>query len=195
MPDFSLKPGSNAYCAGAGEDISFDLALHARGVAVTCFDPTPRAVEYVRTHDPGPPFSFHAFGWWDSDGSIEFYEPKNPQHVSYSITNIQETSEYFMAEVKTVRSTMEMLGDAHVNMIKMDIEGAERRVVVQMFQDDVKPEALLVELDGSRSLPSAREFVRQIVDSGYRLLKIEGWNYSFALESKLESELSSSGNR
>jgi len=47
VPKSVLTPAAVAYCAGAGEDITFDLALLEHGLRVTTFDPTPRAVSYV----------------------------------------------------------------------------------------------------------------------------------------------------
>jgi len=44
-----MRPGDTAICCGAGEDISFDVALNARyGMRVLCVDPTARAVQHVR---------------------------------------------------------------------------------------------------------------------------------------------------
>jgi hypothetical protein len=43
-----LGPRQVALCAGAGEDISFDVALNANfGMRVLCVDPTPRAIAHV----------------------------------------------------------------------------------------------------------------------------------------------------
>lgn len=62
LPRDAVTSGAVAYCAGAGEDISFDLALHEAGVRVTTFDPTPRAIAYVTEMNPGPPFRFLPIG-------------------------------------------------------------------------------------------------------------------------------------
>lgn len=49
VPVGILDHSSVCYCAGVGEDVSFDLALIKKfGCEVLAFDPTPRAIEYVR---------------------------------------------------------------------------------------------------------------------------------------------------
>src|SRR5690348_3239944 len=47
VPKSALKPGAVAVCAGAGEDVTFDVELNNKGLLVYCLDPTPRAVEHV----------------------------------------------------------------------------------------------------------------------------------------------------
>lgn len=43
-----LGPRQVALCAGAGEDVSFDVALNVKfGIRVLCADPTPRAIAHV----------------------------------------------------------------------------------------------------------------------------------------------------
>ena len=50
--DHSLTADSLCYCAGAGEDISFECALVERyGCRVRIIDPTPRATQHF--HDAG----------------------------------------------------------------------------------------------------------------------------------------------
>ncbi|HEX4392055.1 MAG TPA: hypothetical protein VH084_11015 [Mycobacterium sp.] len=50
LPEFILRPGAVAFCVGAGEDISFDLALRDREMRVVTIDPTP--VSYVEAVGP-----------------------------------------------------------------------------------------------------------------------------------------------
>src|SRR5207237_663628 len=49
VPRDGLGPRSVCYCAGVGDDSSFDLALaETVGAGAVSLDPTPRAVAYVR---------------------------------------------------------------------------------------------------------------------------------------------------
>lgn len=52
VPKAVVRPRAIAYCAGAGEDISFDLELHRRGLTVVTIDPTPRAIAHVDSVQP-----------------------------------------------------------------------------------------------------------------------------------------------
>lgn len=179
IPSSVVHPGAVAYSAGVGDDISFDLALHEAGVRVTAFDPTPRAIEFMKGAHPGEPFRFVPVGWWDCAETVRFYAPENPSHISHSIVNLQHTVEFFEADVDTVSSFMEKLEDPDLDIVKMDIEGAETRVIREMFTSEVFPRTLLVEFDGLKSLRAVRNFVNFIKRHGYSLVKIEGWNYSF----------------
>lgn len=54
VPISVLSESSICYCAGVGEDITFDLALiDTFGCDVFAFDPTPRAVRHVNQHAAG----------------------------------------------------------------------------------------------------------------------------------------------
>src|SRR5437899_2285157 len=78
IPSSVIQPGTVAYCAGAGEDISFDVALYERGCRVVTFDPTPRAIEYVRRTGPRDKrFHFVPVGWWDEDTDLPFFAPRD----------------------------------------------------------------------------------------------------------------------
>ncbi len=181
VPESSIKPGAVAYCAGAGEDITFDLALLDRGCRVTTFDPTPRAIEHVRRSAPVEPgFRFEPVGWWDADDEIRFYAPRNSSHVSHSALNLQGTSEFFTAPVRRVDHLMAELGDDHVDLIKMDIEGAELRVIPALLRHGPLPDVLCVEFDQPQPLRSLVETVRALQDAGYDLNEIERWNFTFS---------------
>lgn len=180
VPLSALHPGSVAYCAGAGEDISFDVALHDRGLRVVTLDPTPRAVSYVSATAPKDGcFVFVPTGIWDEATSLRFYAPRDPAHVSHSIVNHQHTEDYFVAEVRPLRMLMNELGDEEIDILKLDIEGAEHRVIESILDDGVYPRVVCVEFDQPCSIRSVIETVRRLQRSRYRLQKIDWWNYTF----------------
>lgn len=180
VPSSAVRPDAVAYCAGAGEDISFDLELHQRGCQVTTFDPTPRAVNFVRTNAPTDErFRFVPVGWWGEDTALRFYGPKNPSHVSHSVLNLQGTSSFFTARVKPVQALMAELGDDHVDLIKMDIEGAEYSVIDSLLRDGPLPHVLCIEFDQPQPPRKTIGAVRRLRAVGYSLAHIDRWNYTF----------------
>jgi FkbM family methyltransferase len=181
VPRGVLRPGAVAYCAGAGEDITFDLALLDRGLRVTTFDPTPRAISYVATTAPGSTnFRFRAVGWWNAQTNLRFYAPRNPAHVSHSVVNLQSTHEYFTAAVAPVHILAEQLGDEVVDLIKMDIEGAEYAVLDSLIESGPLPKALCVEFDQPQPVRRTLAAIRKLQAAGFSLRRIEGWNYTFS---------------
>jgi FkbM family methyltransferase len=181
VPDTGLLAGHVAYCAGAGEDTTFDTALLERGLWVTTFDPTPRAIAHVRATMPNSPrFRFEPIGWWDSSTELRFYAPTNPAHVSHSALNLQRTGEYFIAPVAPVHVLARRLGDDDtVHLIKMDIEGAEYRVIDSLLEFGPLPEILCVEFDQPQPVRKTVAAVRRLQRAGFELNYIDRWNYTF----------------
>jgi FkbM family methyltransferase len=185
LPEFVLRPGAVAYCAGAGDDISFDLALHDRGMRVVTIDPTPRAVSHANVVAPkSDRFAFVPVGLWDTVTELKFYYPRNLEHVNYSILNLQRTSEYFTAEVKTLRKLMDDLGDNYIDVLKLDIEGAAPRVIESFIADGVRPVVVCVEFDQPVPFRTVLRSTRLLQQSGYRLVHIELWNYTLVSATK-----------
>ena len=182
VPEFIVRPGAVAYCVGAGEDISFDLALHDRGMRVVTIDPTPRAAAHVQAAaPPSDRFAFVPVGVWDEPAELKFYYPRDPAVAACSILNLQRTSEFFTAKVDTLRNLMDDLGDNHIDVLKVDIEGAEHRVIESFIADGIRPTVIAVEFDQPVPVRTVLRSVRLIQQSGYRLVRTEFWNYTFVL--------------
>ena len=66
-----LGPDSIVYSVGLGEDISFDLALiEQTGAQVHGFDPTPRAIAWVKSQELPETFTLHELGLGGKDGEL-----------------------------------------------------------------------------------------------------------------------------
>jgi FkbM family methyltransferase len=177
IPSGHLNQESICYCAGAGEDITFDLGLIRRyGCHVWTIDPTPRAAAHVTLQDPPPRLHFVPLGLAYSSGSYKFFAPANPEHVSHSIKNLQRTNDYFTAQCVTVKELQQRLGHDHVDLVKLDIEGAEHDVVGRMISDEVRPPILCLEFDQPCPIRQVRSTLRKMQAVGYRIAKIEGLN-------------------
>ncbi len=188
VPSAVLSAGQVCYCIGAGEDISFDLSLAREfKCEVHTFDPTPRAIQYVSAMLGEVPSNlmFHEWGVWTQDGNVRFYAPKNDQHVSHSIVNLQQTSHYFDAECKRVRTIMTELNHAVLTLLKLDIEGAEYEVIGSLLNDGIRPAVVAVEFDEIHSPQDAqadariRKTAAQLIDAGYELVSVDGADYTF----------------
>ncbi len=169
------------YCGGVGEDLTFDLGLIDRfGCMVRAFDPTPRAIAYAASEAGAEPrFRFLPVGLWSEDTTLRFFAPRNPAHVSHSVVNLQRTDEYFEAACRSLPSLMRELGDDRFDLLKIDIEGAEHRVVRSMLEAGLRPDVLCMEIDQPVRARTLWRTVRRIRSAGYTLVAVDHWNLTF----------------
>jgi len=173
---------SVCYSGGVGEDTTFDEELIERtGCSVEAFDPTPRAVAHAATVVARHPrFHFMPVGLWSEDTCVDFFAPANPAHVSHSITNLQGTTETMRVEVRRLSSVMKELGHDHLDVLKLDIEGAEHVVIESMLADEIHPAVLCVEFDQPVKVKALRATLASLNAAGYTLAATDDWNYTFA---------------
>lgn len=185
-----ISRDSVVYSFGIGEDISFDLALIDRfGVMVHGFDPTPRSIEWVKKQGPGgngvpAGFVLHEFGIADRDGVISFFAPDNPAHVSHTVVAGATRGREISVPVRRLTTIMRVLGHDRIDLLKMDIEGAEYAVVDDLLKERVPIRQLLIEFH--HRFPQvgngATERALESLDAaGYKLFCISGSaeEYSF----------------
>lgn len=182
MPGDLLGPDSVCYCVGCGEDISFDLGLIERfDCHVWGFDPTPRAVEYV-AHVAGdhPRYHFASIGVWDQKERLRFFEPANPDHVSHSALNLQGTDRFIVVDVESLAALMEERGHERLDLLKIDVEGAEYRILQHVVDQRLSVGVLLVEYDECFSpldadwLSRIRDSIAMLADFGFELVAVRG---------------------
>lgn len=139
------------------------------GVTIHGFDPTPTAAEYVAERRSVPPllteqFKFAALGVWDSDCIMRFYEPKTRGWVgSYSALNLQGTERYIEVPCRTLSTLMRQHGHDHIDLLKMDIEGAEYRVIGSVLDNAIPVHWLCVEFDQPVPLATTRKMIRRLI--------------------------------
>jgi FkbM family methyltransferase len=143
-----LNKDSIVYSFGVGEDASFDIALIEKyGLTIHAFDPTPRSIEWVKRQNFPPNFVMHTYGIANFDGKAFFYPPENPEHVSHTILRRVETqNNAITVPVKRLSTIMRELGHDHIDVLKMDVEGAEYNVIEDMKYSKIRPKQILVEL-------------------------------------------------
>jgi FkbM family methyltransferase len=182
-----LSRESVVYSCGVGEDISFDLELIRRfGVTVHAFDPTPRTVQWLRTQAVPKQFIFHEYGIADRDGRTRFFPPEDPSHVSHSMVRRKTVTGDIEVPVYRLTTIMNMLGHGSIDVLKMDVEGAEYAVLRDMLTSGICVRQLLVEFHHrwpEIGLDRTREAIRDLNQAGYRIFDISpnGEEYSFLL--------------
>jgi FkbM family methyltransferase len=181
IPEDLVPAGGAAYCAGVGTDISFDLALIERyGCEIWAFDPTPAVIEWVARQRTPTRWHFEPVGLWDRTGVIRFYVPAAEDHISLSATNAQGTTRSIEGPVESLDAIMNRLGHRHLDLLKMDIEGAEGPVLRSMLAAGIFPSVVCVEFDQPEAPWVVARRIRDVLDAGYELNKVERWNYTFS---------------
>ena len=190
LPVDLLREDWICYAGGVGEDITFDLGVTERfGCEVFAFDPTPRAIAHAEAQARDRRgFHFISAGLWSHDTTLRFYAPRDPAHVSHSIANLQETESYFEAPCRSLASLMAELGHSRIDLLKIDIEGAEHEVVRSMLAEGIRPTVLCMEIDQPAPLRKIASTMGRIRRAGYRLVSVDGWNFTFVLQETLPAK-------
>jgi FkbM family methyltransferase len=180
-----LSASSVVYSMGVGEDISFDLALIEHfGLELHAFDPTPRSIEWLQRQTAPREFSFHEYGVADFDGNCAFLPPENPAHVSHSIVGQESSRPAIEVPVHRLGTIMKMLGHKHIDLLKMDIEGAEYGVLADMLAHRIQVRQLLVEFHHRWpriGIEKTRQAIHELNVAGYGIFSVStsGEEYSF----------------
>lgn len=171
---------------GLGEDISFDTELIERfNLKVHGFDPTPKSIDWIESQDLSNNFILHKTGLADFNGTIDFNPPDDPSHVSHTILERSTTNSFSIkAPVKNISTIVSELGLDEIDIIKMDIEGAEYSVITDFVSTNVRPKQLLIEFHHrfpGVGVSKTADAVNEIRAMGYRLFCISprGEEYSF----------------
>jgi FkbM family methyltransferase len=170
-----LSPASVIYSFGIGDDLSFEQDLIDRfGLTVHAFDPTPQSLAWVRLQNLPQNLVVHEFGVADYDGVAQFAPPPK-DWVSFSMARTLPRAGFIDAPVRRLSTIMADLGHSHLDLLKMDIEGAEYRAVPDVLSSGIRPAQIMVEFHhrisgiGHRKTRGA---IRLLVQAGYRVIDV-----------------------
>jgi len=168
---------STVISAGLGLDASFDVEFCSKYRAtVFLLDPTPQSVShfeeirqkfgrkrscgylegfnqpvesYELTKVFNSNFQLIPKAIWDKTGLVEFFSPSNPNHVSFSITNLQKTSESIMVPAISYPDLLHLIDKSadEIKLLKLDVEGAATEVLLSILSNGFRPKQILVEFE------------------------------------------------
>jgi FkbM family methyltransferase len=200
IPGNFLNENSVCYCIGAGIDISFDTELVVKYKSkVFIFDPMPegknhynalkealangktltvgadqlRPFKYRITNKEFDTIQYLELGIWDEATKVKFYEPTRENYASHSILNLQNSEKYIEASVDRISNVMKRLGHNSIDLVKIEIEGAEYRVIETIVEDKIDIKIIVVEYDEIRNhsnfsyLWRIKKSTRLLLNSGY----------------------------
>ena len=130
-----------------------------------------------------------------SNERIKFYPPLNQVNVSHSISNFQDyyskSDEFIEVSSSTVKDIVENNSLKHIDIIKLDIEGAETQVIPNMLKSKIYPDQILVEFDelNIMSIKALNKIFLIIINlflNGYKSIEINNYpNFLFVKKSYL----------
>jgi FkbM family methyltransferase len=199
IPATYLSDSSICYCVGAGTDISLDTELVTRFKAhVVIFDPMPYALahfndlvsntkahksftadnkeqgyQYRISTEELSTIIYCATGIWNEKKLVKFYLPVKETYAGHSITNLQNTEEYIEAPVDKLVNIMREQGHQQIDLLKIEIEGAEYTVIDNVLADKIDVRIILVEFDEFHHRKGLARLaaIRRIEQSSQKLIK------------------------
>jgi FkbM family methyltransferase len=207
IPSQLINERSICYLVGAGEDISFDVEVASRfHCRVYIFDPTPKAKVHfemlVNSAITGTPFhinnnpahaykinkevtthlKFYGIGIWTEKNILKFFSPQDDTHISHSISNLQQTNSYFEAQVERLSDIMHINHHERLDIVKLDIEGAEYEVIDSILQDNLFINVLCVEfhlLKNKGGFKLIQSTVSKLEKNNFLVIAKEGLDFTF----------------
>lgn len=216
IPQNFLNEKSIYYGVGAGEDISFDVGIvNQYNCQAHIFDPTPRAIKHFdllskntaaglptpansnpkNTYSVSPQklelLKFYPVGLWNEDTTLKFFSPADESGVSHSAVNLQRTEKYFEAKVKQLPTIMQECGHDRIDLLKLDIEGAEYQVIENIVAHQIIIGVLCIEFDetarnnfDSKYISRIQGAIDSLLGMGYLGVFIdEDFNFTFVHKS------------
>lgn len=175
VADILLDKDSIIYSVGIGEDISFDKAINSKyGCKVFMFDPTPKSIKWVSNLNLNNQFVFHEYGLYNETCQKTFYLPKKSEHISGSLVqNLNVNSnDSFLVNLLTIEDISKIYGHSKIDVLKIDIEGAEYDVLDSILNSKLEITQILIEFH-SRFLSNGIELTKTAVgklhNSGYKI--------------------------
>lgn len=173
IPDNFLNKNSICYLVGAGDDISFDIELKKRyDSQIIIIDPTPASKEHflkikesMQKNEPPPKVHadpnyiykispeklnemvFVEKGVWTENTVLKFHDPEIGGYVSQSVFLFKDSKKVMELPVDRLSNLMKSLNHDKVDLVKLEIEGAEYTVIDTILEDKIDVKAILVEFD------------------------------------------------
>lgn len=167
-----LEPSWICYMVGAGGDVAVDVDLiRGYGVTVRSFDPVESYVTRAREEAAEHP-QFHAYhaGIALEDGPIRMQTTHHPGSQSVSAAQLYDTHDFVELPGRSLPSLMTEFGDQRIDLLKVDIEGAEYQVVPHLDLQALGVKVFSVQLHHNGSVGQAASLVAGVRDQGFDLV-------------------------
>ncbi|HEX7720375.1 MAG TPA: FkbM family methyltransferase, partial [Woeseiaceae bacterium] len=150
------------------------------GVDVYAFDPTPSTNDWLAARKLPENFRFYPWAVAAQNGSLQLYPrlKKDGSRSKVMYTMIDDgasEAEAINVPAVSLPAIAKRLGHRQVDLLKMDIEGAEYEVLDNLLQSAVQPKQLLVEFHHRFSgigPERTSAMIARLEKNGYRLIAV-----------------------
>jgi FkbM family methyltransferase len=193
-PNFVYRPDLSADAvvidAGCSYEADFSVCLIRRhGVRAFGVDPTRKhaaALGALETQHPGR-FQHVPWAIAATDGALTFHESRVNESGSLftdHINVVQDETTSYDVEAVTLATLLKRIGVETVEILKLDLEGAEYELFERMTADDLRPfQQLFVEFHHHAVShfrdADTRRVVGRISGFGFRAFSVDDHNYLF----------------
>ena len=123
-------------------------------------------------------------GLWKEETELKFYKQNNENYVSQSLVENMFGNNSDIVKVNTIRNIMEEHCHDKIDLLKLDIEGAEIEVLNKMLDDEIYPKYLLIEFDLLLKNKDPKNTTKQLIErmitkENYKILKNDNLNITF----------------
>lgn len=131
---------------------------------------------------------------WHEETTLKFFLPPNRNDISHSIINYQNKyaseGEHITVQSLPFDELLKKYEIKNLPLVKLDIEGAEREVLLDMMTKRIFPDQILVELDeltvpSRRSAARVREIHAALLHNNYQLVSLDEPNNALYVHSSM----------
>lgn len=179
-----LHSDSVAYSFGVGNDITFDLDMIRRfGLTVHGFDPSPLAIKWLDTQRTSSNYIFHPWGLGSQDASAELFAPISGGMYSLHSEHMSGELVKTRASIRRLATIAKELGTKVIDILKIDIEGAELDILPDIIESAVPIRQLVLEFHhriGIGTLDTTVDSVNRLRGSGFQLFHVAETSSEFS---------------
>lgn len=164
-----IAEDSIVYSFGIGADVTWDLGVIERyGCEVWGFDPAPEAGEHVReVAGDESRLHFECLALWNADGHVPMWRSDDPSAMTLSGVNMHQQPTAVDVVARRLSTLMADHGHERIDILKVDVEGAEYDVIEPREVAAAGVEVVMIELHHTRPPHVARRLLGGFSALGY----------------------------
>ncbi|MFT5259771.1 MAG: FkbM family methyltransferase [Saprospiraceae bacterium] len=186
-PLYSAFPnkGGLIYSFGVGNNLSWELELLENYPAqIFTYDPTPASIDWVASQLLPEGLNFSPIGLADFCGDVNFFIPRREGRFNYSVVKRggKYPNQTIACQVQDLATVAKFNKHTKINVLKLDIEGAEMTALPNALNAGIEIEQILVELHynyAGVTFSKTVELINSLFDHGYDLFWISSRAYEF----------------